>query len=252
MADYVLRGPNGPKVIEVGRSARILGISQAPRMSSILKEIRTLLYKELLIEWKQKYALNGLLLYVLSMVMVIAVALSGKLNPVTWNILFWIILLFVSINAVAKSFMSESKGHLLYLHAMARPAAIILAKMIYNALLMVLIGTVSLLSFSFLGDTEIANWPLMFAILIAGSIALASNLTLVSAIAAKAENRTTLLAVLSFPLIVPLLLVLIDLSENAIQGLDIGLEVRSFYLLGGIVLVLSVVSVILFPFVWKD
>ncbi len=221
-------------------------------MNQLLQEIGALLYKELLIEWKQKYALNGLILYVLSMVVVIALALSGKLNPVTWNILFWIIMLFVSINAVAKSFMSERPGSLLYLYGTSGPVAIILAKIIYNTALLVLVGVVSLLSFSFLGETAIANWPLMLGILTAGSAALATNLTLVSAIASKAENRTTLLAVLSFPLIVPILLVLIDLSENAIQGLDIGLEARSFYLLGGIVLVLTAVSVILFPFVWRD
>ena len=221
-------------------------------MNGLLREIGALLYKEFLIEWKQKYALNGLLLYVLSMVVVISLALSGKLNVVTWNILFWIILLFVSINAVAKSFMSERRGSLLYLYSVASPTAIILAKMFYNALLLILVGTVTLVSFSFLGETAVANWPLMLGILAAGSAALATNLTLVSAIAAKAENRTTLLAVLSFPLIVPILLVLIDLSQNAIEGLDIGLEAQSFYLLGGIVFALTAVSVILFPFVWRD
>jgi heme exporter protein B len=221
-------------------------------MNPFFRELGALLYKEILIEWKQKYAINGLLLYVVSMVVVIALALSGKLTPITWNILYWIILLFVSINAVAKSFMAERKGNLLYLHSLAHPAAIILAKMIYNLLLLWLVGGVTLVAFAFLGETEIANWPLMLGIVAAGSAALASNLTLVSAIAAKAENRSTLLAVLSFPLIVPVLLVMIDLSQNAIEGLDIGLESRNFYLLGGIVGTLTVASVVLFPFVWRD
>lgn len=218
----------------------------------MLKEILALLYKELLIEWKQKYALNGLLLYVVSMVVVISLALVGKLNPVTWNILYWIILLFVSINAVAKSFMSERPGNLLYLYALASPMAIIIAKMLYNFLLLTFMALITLVAYAFLGGIEIANWPLMVGIVGAGSAALAANLTLVSAIAAKAENRTTLLAVLSFPLIVPILLVLIDLSQNAIQGLDIGLEQNTFLLLGGIVVALTGVSVVLFPFVWRD
>ncbi len=218
----------------------------------MLQEILALLYKELLIEWKQKYALNGLLLYVVSMVVVISLALVDKLNPVTWNILYWIILLFVSINAVAKSFMSERPGNLLYLYSLASPAAIIIAKMLYNFLLLTFMALITLVAYAFLTGIEIANWPLMLGVVSAGSAALAANLTLVSAIAAKAENRTTLLAVLSFPLIVPILLVLIDLSQNAVQGLDIDLEQNTFLLLGGIVVALTGVSVLLFPFVWRD
>ena len=218
----------------------------------MLQEILALLYKELLIEWKQKYALNGLLLYVVSMVVVISLALVDKLNPVTWNILYWIILLFVSINAVAKSFMSERPGNLLYLYSLASPAAIIIAKMLYNFLLLTFMALITLVAYAFLSGIEIANWPLMLGVVSAGSAALAANLTLVSAIAAKAENRTTLLAVLSFPLIVPILLVLIDLSQNAVQGLDIDLEQNTFLLLGGIVVALTGVSVLLFPFVWRD
>jgi len=218
----------------------------------MLREILALLRKEFVIEWKQKYALNGLLLYVLSMVVVISVPLAGRLNVKTWNILFWIILLFVSINAVAKSFMSERKGSLLYLYSLASPTAIILAKMIYNGLLLTLIGWVTLFSYAFLSGIAIENWPLLIAIVAVGSLTLSCNLTLVSAIAAKAENRTTLLAVLSFPLIVPSLLVLIDLAENAIEGLDIGLEIRSMGLLAGMIIALTGVSIILFPFVWRD
>jgi heme exporter protein B len=218
----------------------------------MFQEVLALLHKELLIEWKQKYALNGLLLYVVSMVVVISLALVDKLNPVTWNILYWIIMLFVSINAVAKSFMSERPGNLLYLYALASPAAIIIAKMLYNFLLLTFMALVTLVAYAFLSGIAIDNWLLMVGIVCAGSAALAANLTLVSAIAAKAENRTTLLAVLSFPLIVPILLVLIDLSQNAIQGLDIGLEQNTFLLLGGIVIALTGVSVLLFPFVWRD
>ena len=218
----------------------------------MLKEILALLYKEFLIEWKQKYALNGLLLYVVSMVVVISLALVGKLNPVTWNILYWIIMLFVSINAVAKSFMAERPGNLLYLYGLASPTAIVLAKMTYNFLLLTGMALVTLVAYAFLSGIAIANWPLMVGIVAAGSAALAANLTLVSAIAAKAENRTTLLAVLSFPLIVPILLVLIDLSQNAIQGLDIDLEQNTLLLLGGIVVAVVGVSVLLFPFVWRD
>jgi heme exporter protein B len=222
----------------------------------VLREVLSLLYKELLVEWKQKYAFNGLLLYVLSMVVVISLAFVQKLNPLTWNILYWLIILFTAINAVAKSFQAEQKGQLLYLYGVAQPAAIILAKMIYNCLLLIVVAGLSLLAFAFLSGIAIADPGLLAGIVLLGSSGLAANLTLVSAIAARAENTGTLLAVLAFPLIVPLLLTLIRLSRYAIEGVNSGFDAANateeFWLMGGMILALAVMSVVLFPFIWRD
>lgn len=218
----------------------------------ILKEIGVLLRKEFMLEWKQKYAFNGLLMYVLCMVVVISLAFVNKLNPLTWNIIYWIIILFVAINSVAKSFLSESSGQSLYLYSLASPTAIILSKLIYNLFLLTIVSTVALFSYSFLSEVRVEKMGLMLLITLMGSAAMSANLTLVTAIASKAANRGTLMAVLSFPLLIPVLLVLIRLSRYAVEGLDAGLSSDSYLMLGGITLVLTVVSVILFPFVWRD
>ncbi|MEM7658496.1 MAG: heme exporter protein CcmB [Bacteroidota bacterium] len=216
------------------------------------KELRALLYKELLLEWKQKYALNGLVLYVLSMVVVVSLALVGKLNLATWNILYWIMILFIAINAVAKSFMAEKIGHLRYLYPLARPASIILAKLMYNTLLLILVAGLSLLAFAFLNTVELKHPLELGGILLAGCTALSANLTLVTAIAAQAENRTTLLAVLGFPLVVPTLLVMIRLSQVALEGLDGSLQWGRLSVVLAMAGVLTVLSVILFPFIWRE
>ncbi len=218
----------------------------------LLKEILILLKKELLLEWKQKYAFNGLIMYVLCMVVVISLAFVNKLNPLIWNIIFWIIMLFVAINSVAKSFLSESPGQGLYLYGVVSPSAIIISKLIYNLLLLAVVSTVALFSYSFLSEVRVEKLGLMLLITLMGSAALSANLTLVTAIASKAANRGTLMAVLSFPLLVPVFLVLIRLSRYAVEGLDAGLSSDSYLLLLGITAVLSVISVILFPFVWRD
>ena len=219
-------------------------------------EILALIRKELLLEWKQKYAFNGLLLYVLSMVVVIALAFKGNMDPLSWNIIYWIILLFVAINAVAKSFMSARPGQLLYLYALASPTAIIISKMVYNLLLLAITAFLSLFAYAFLTQIKIANWGQLILITVLGCAALSANLTLVTAISARAENRNTLLAVLGFPLIIPILLLLIRLSRIAIEGDAAGVEMDASYdqlaMLGGLTVVLATISVILFPFVWRE
>ncbi len=208
--------------------------------------------KELLIEWKQKYAFNGLLLYVASMVIVIALSFLEVMRPQSWNVLFWLMILFASINAVGKSFLAEESGQQMYVYSLAHPAAVIIGKIIYNIVLLSLIALLTMGLFLVIGGSPVANPGQLAFLALAGSAALATNLTLVAAIASKAENRTTLLAVLSFPIIIPVLLLLIRLSKEAIAPTGVGMEGDSLLFLGGITLVLMVLSVILFPFVWRD
>ncbi len=220
-------------------------------------EISALLRKELLLEWKQKYALNGLLLYVASMVIVVILAFLDKTQTValsskSWCIIFWLIQLFVAVNAVAKSFMGESEGQMMYMYGLVSPASLIIAKTIYNFLLLCFTGLISFFLYNLMTKVEIGNLPLFFAALFTGALAFAANLTLVSAIASKAENKNTLLAVLGFPLTVPILLTLTRLTEQTLTGVGFPEMSSRFYVLWGISGVLIAISVILFPFIWKE
>ncbi|MEL6675291.1 MAG: heme exporter protein CcmB [Bacteroidota bacterium] len=222
----------------------------------MLQTIRHLLYKEFLLEWKQKYAFNGLLLYVLSMVVVISLAFIGKWQKPIWIIMYWLLMLFIAINAVAKSFLNERQGQHLYTYTLASPQAVFLAKLIYNFLLLSVMGTLSLWAFAFLAGMDMVSPGWMSLTVILGALVISANLTMVTAIAARAENRNTLLAVLSFPLIVPVLLILIDLSRFAVEGRASGINTATaydqVYLLLGLGTILTGVSLILFPFVWRE
>jgi heme exporter protein B len=174
------------------------------------------------------------------------------LSTQTWNIIYWIILLFVAINAIAKSFIGERQGQLLYLYTLARPSAIIIAKMIYNTLLLILVGFVTAFAYAGLGGTEIQRLDIFSLGIVLGGFTFAANLTLVSAIASKAENKSTLLAVLSFPLIIPVLVNLIEITQKAIEGFPLGQVSDKLLMTFGISIALAALSVILFPFVWRD
>ena len=221
-------------------------------MQVYFKELKALILKEVQLEWKQKYAFNGLLLYAFSMTVIISLALTQALNPIVWNVLFWLIVLFISINSVAKSFMGDSSGQLIYLYGMAGPMAVISAKIIYNAAILFLISTLTVFLFALLNQQTIHD-PLYFlGLVLLGSSSLSANLSLVAAISSKAANKMTLLSVLSFPLVIPVLLSLIRLSRAAIEGLDKSLRSDDLFFLIGINIGLIVVSLILFPYVWKD
>ncbi|ADY52382.1 ABC-2 type transporter [Pseudopedobacter saltans DSM 12145] len=218
---------------------------------SFVKQVKSLLYKEILLEWRSKYAFNGILLYVLSTVFVCYLSFRTT-PPLVWNALFWIILLFTAINAIAKSFMQESKGKLLYYYTIASPHAIIVSKIIYNIILMVLMAFIALITYSIVFTNEIGDiWLYLLAVLL-GSISFSTVFTMISAIASKAGNNGTLMAILSFPVIIPVLMLIIKLSKNAMDGLDQSVSYDEIGVLCIINVIVVVISLILFPYLWRD
>jgi heme exporter protein B len=217
----------------------------------LFSQVKYLLKKEILLEWRSKYALNGILLYVISTVFVCYLSFRTT-PPLVWNALFWIIMLFAAINAIAKSFMQESRGRLLYYYQIASPQAIIIAKIIYNILLMILMAVIALVFYSLVFKNEVGDYGLYFLSVIIGAISFSTVFTMISAIASKAGNNGTLMAILSFPVIIPLLILIIKLSKNAMDGLDRSVSLKEIAVLGAINLIVVATSLLLFPYLWRD
>jgi heme exporter protein B len=218
-----------------------------------------LLKKEVILEWRSKYAFNGILLYIVSTVFVCYI--SFNLNPgfkesegypIVWNILFWIIMLFASVNAIAKSFLQESKARLLYYYSIADPKAIIISKTIYNALLMALLSVLALLVYMLFFPNTVNDLLFYFVAVLLGSMSFSTVFTMLSAIASKAGNNGTLMAILSFPVIIPVILLLVKVSKAAMDGIDRSLSFGNIGVLLAINVIVIASSLILFPYLWRD
>jgi heme exporter protein B len=217
----------------------------------LFNQVKHLIRKELLLEWRSKYALNGVLLYVVSTIFVCYLSLVS-VKPVTWNALFWIIMLFASINAVSKSFLQESSGRQLYIYTIASPLALIISKTIYNVLLMTVLTVIALVFYMLVFDYVPQDLGLYMVATILGSLSFSTIFTMVSAISSKAGHGGMLMAILSFPVIIPVLVVLIKLTKNAIDGLDRSVSLDEIGLLLVINVLVMAVSLLLFPYLWRD
>ncbi len=217
----------------------------------LFKQIKYLIVKELKLEMRNKYALGGILLYVVSTVFVCYLSFKKIIDPRTWNALFWIILLFASINAVAKSFISETRGKLLYLYTLVSPQAVILSKIIYNSILLIVLSSLCLFVYTLFVGNIIQDIQLFFVTLLLGSFGFSSLLTMVSAIASKSSNNFTLMAILSFPIMIPLLMVLLKLSKNAIDGLE-HWDYNYLLVLLFLNVIIVALSYLLFRYLWRD
>ena len=216
------------------------------------KTVFALLKKDILLELRQQHSFYGILLYVASTIFVLYLSISQPEGEV-WNGMFWIIQLFVCVNAVAKSFLQESRGRMLYFYSIAGAKEFVIAKLIYNILLMLLMSLLSLGLFFVLLKNPLVHTGYFIGIVCLGGISLSLVFTLLAAIAAKAQQNAALMAILGFPLIIPQLLLLIRLSKVAFgEVFREGALLQLSLLIVGLDVMVIALSIILFPFLWKD
>ena len=214
------------------------------------KQIITLFKKDLLLEVRQQYSFYGILLYVVATIFVLFLAIEEPESRV-WNGLFWIIQLFVCINAVAKSFLQESRSRMLYFGSIVSPKNFILAKLLFNTVLMLLMSGLSLLLFSlFFGNPAVKTVPFVGLVFL-GGWSLSLVFSFLAAIAAKAQQNAAIMAILGFPLIIPQLVMLMKISTTAFSQ-TAPIPTTPLLMLVVMDVLVILLSTILFPFLWKD
>jgi len=214
------------------------------------RHIFTLIKKDLLLEVRQQYSFYGILLYIMATIFVLYMTIREPEAKV-WNGLFWIIQLFICINAVAKSFLQETRGRMLYFYSIVNPRDFILAKLVFNSVLMLLMSFLSILLFSlFLGNPVQKVLPFIGLVLL-GGWSLSLVFTFLSAIAAKAQQNAAIMAILGFPIIIPQLMLLMQLS-NTVFSDKMAIAYSTLFLIVVLDVLVVMLAVILFPFLWKD
>ena len=204
-----------------------------------------------MLEIRQQYTFYGIVLYVASTVFVLYLAMGHQEEKI-WNGLFWMIQLFICVNAVAKSFLQESRGRMLYFYSIAGARDFVLSKLLFNVVLMILMSLISLLLFQLLMGNPLQH-PLRFiGIVCLGGCSLSMVFTFLAAIAARAQQNAALMAIMGFPLIIPQLMLLMKISSTSFADVIQAGEIRLMLLLAGLDVLVLVLAIILFPFLWKD
>lgn len=215
------------------------------------KHILTLIKKDFLLEIRQQYTFYGVLLYVASTIFVVYLSM-GQPEETVWNALFWVIQLFVSVNAVAKSFLQDSKGRMLYYYSIAGAKDYILSKLAFNAILMLLMSLLSLFIFTLLLGNPLIHLLQFIGVSFLGGFGLSLIFTFLAAIAAKAQQQAALMAIMGFPIIIPQLLLLGRIAKATFSPvIQAGLWQMVLLLIALDVLII-LLAIILFPFLWKD
>ena len=228
------------------------------RASNLLAEIAAVLAKEFTSELRSRVALNAIGLFGLTTLIAVAYQIGPYQiqeadRPHLLSALLWIILFFAATSGLSRVFVKEEDAHTAKtLRLAARPLAVLGGKYLFNLVLLVALFALIVPLYCALMGYGVRGVPGLLLVLLAGAVALSATATIVAAIIARASGSTTLFAILSVPLVLPLLVMLIQGTRAAAASSELAAvlpALQGIVSLGGAVII---VSVYLFPAVWHD
>lgn len=212
-----------------------------------MKTVLSLIRKDYLIDFRQKYPILGIVLYITATIFITYLSFNNTINVVTWNSLFWIILLFSSVTSIAKSFVQE-EDRSLYYYFLSSSNALLLAKFLYQTIYQLLLVIITILLFSLLLGNPVNDHSLFIINLIVGSLGFGFAFTMISSLSAKTKNQSTMMAILGFPVVIPIILLAVTNSKKVILGASFTDIQGNFFTLISINVIIIAISFVLFPY----
>lgn len=217
----------------------------------MIQQIKAYTLRDLRLEWKNKTVIGSSVIYLISVVFISLHAFES-IDPDVWNALFWMIMVFSSLTVVGRSFQNESQSLFKYHYHLVKPEVIICSKLITNSLFCLLLGFVAYFIFSIFLGNEIQNQQTILIALILGATGLGCTFTLTSALSSRVNGNLVLTSILSLPLLLPLIIVIIRLTERAFVHYNFQQNLKLYTGLFLLNFIIATVSYILFPYLWRD
>lgn len=184
-------------------------------------------------------------------VLITYLSLPG-IDKALFSSLFWLIVIFTTIQGISKSFLTMNKGHFLYWHQLLSPVEFLITKLIANFLLMFLFTIFSMFIFLVIHGLMVDDIFSFLLIAVVTGTGISSVFTISSSIAAKTDHPGMILPVLTFPLVVPLLLIGVKASKKATDGLGFITLLPETLILIMMNVLIVILGILLVKFIWKE
>lgn len=206
-------------------------------------------------ELRTRYAMSALIMFVITTISIILFSLGSEgASPDALSGMLWVVVFFAGMSGLGRTFvMEEERGTAMTLQLLASPSAVLFGKLLFNIVLVLGLNvfTVSLYAI-FISGFVVKSVGIFAVTILLGSIALAAASTIIAAIIAKANTKGTLYPVLSFPILLPWLLTVINATRLSSEGAFFEEAVGEFQILISYIVVVVATSYLVFEYVWKD
>jgi heme exporter protein B len=212
------------------------------------------LVKDLRLEWRSRDSINGMLFFVLLVVVVFSIAFDPAGYPtVTRQIsggILWVGLLFASMTALNQSWTREQRNQVLEAQRMApSPAsALFLGKVLANMIFVLAVEAVLAPVFIVFFNLQVlGNAWLLALILPLGTWALVVNGTFFAAFGLRARNRELLLPLIFLPISIPAILMMVQATTGVLTGDLDPIQIRTWITqLAGFDIIYTTAGILLF------
>ncbi len=213
-----------------------------------------LLAKELKSEFRTRYALNAVFMFALTTLAVTSFSIGAfALTPRIVSSLLWLVIFFSSLSGLAQVFVKEEEAKTAsLLRLVAAPDTVFLGKLLFNLALLLMLELIVVPLFMVWMNVSILNLGLFLSVLLLGTLGLVCATTILAVIVSKARAKGSLFAVLSFPVLLPLLIASIDGTRLSLEGQEFAAGWGDIRLLVSYLVVMFVASFLLFDSVWSE
>ncbi|NBO70224.1 MAG: ABC transporter permease [Bacteroidetes bacterium] len=211
--------------------------------------------KEIAIEFRSRIALSALFLFMVITISSIAFTTAGeRMNNYVASALLWIVLFFGSMTGLSRTFvMEEERGTSLLLKLSSSPIEIFFGKLLFTTSLSLTLSFLGAgLFLFFLPNVIVGNLMFFWLMICILSICMASAITAIAAIIAKANGKGALFPVLSFPVLLPPALLGVEGLSMAMYGAPMSEAISTIIVLIAYTGIMIAVSSLLFEFIWND
>jgi len=214
-----------------------------------------LVSKDVRSELRTRYAMNALLMFVITSVATIMFALrEDEVSTDVLSGMFWVVIFFTAMSGLSRIFVSEEeRGTTMTLQLVASPSVVYFGKLIFNCgLTLALSSAVTILYLAVFPTFIIKSTAIFILTIFLGSLGFAAAATIIAAIIAKANTKGTLYPVLSFPILIPLLMTVMKSTARALDGELFVAAMGEFQILASYLMIMIAGSYLLFDYVWKE
>ncbi|MCS7230040.1 MAG: heme exporter protein CcmB [Candidatus Kryptonium sp.] len=211
--------------------------------------------KDLKSELRTRYALNALIMFVVVTISMLLFATAGEvLSAELLSGLLWVVIFFSAMSGLSRTFVSEEdRGTVIFLQLSARPSVVYFGKLLFNLVLIFGINFFVVVAYLLtMENFKVRSFDVFLVALILGGMGLASTSTIIAAIIAKANTKGTLYPVLSFPILLPLLITAINMTQLSIEGASLAETTGHLRILFSYFFVVIIASYLLFDYIWKE
>ncbi len=222
---------------------------------SAFQSVIAIFLKEFRSEIRTRYALNALFMFVITTLAIILFAIGNETaSPEVLSGILWIIVFFSTMSGLSRTFITEEeRGTATTLQLLTKPINVFIGKLCFNILLLIGLNVLTIVLYLILINNFIVkSYDVFLVTILLGTIGLASTSTILAAIIAKANSKGTLYPVLSFPILLPLLLSVINATKLSVDGAGLMDAFGEFQVLISYSIVILTVSYLLFEYIWKD